>query len=217
MLFINNFEIELNVLIQNVTHLNLESCKLGDDHDFLRNVLQICPVIESLNLAQNNLSGKGLRNLFRSTHLNVQTNLKYLDISNNANITSSGILNYVEPVKSIISLILSVDFGDSLLPAFERKSRPEIIFVDENKGWGSELIDSWQAELKILEDNKKKKIRDNFYSKANATVPLDKTDGKKSKSKIMFQRVATKMPSPKRRKLNPDNDDSFDDILSLYQ
>ena len=58
---VNNYEVELGILLTHVTALDLTGCLLGDCHDLVYHIGQKLKALEFLNLSQNDLTNKGLR------------------------------------------------------------------------------------------------------------------------------------------------------------
>ena len=58
---INNYELEINLLLTCVTDLDLSGCHLGDFHDLLYHIGKELKALATLDLTGNNLTNKGLR------------------------------------------------------------------------------------------------------------------------------------------------------------
>jgi hypothetical protein len=96
------------------------------------------PSLEVLILSHNDLSSKGLRNLFLKMNDKNVCRLNYIDISGNLDISCRGIVNYVCSVTSIDKIVVSTSMVttsnnvdqhgfDKLMAKegkFRRKNRP---------------------------------------------------------------------------------------------
>ena len=101
--------------------------------------MTISTSLEVLILSRNDLTSKGLRNLFLSKNV---CRLKYIDVSGNVDISCRGIVNYVCSVSSVDKIVVSASMVttsanvdqngfDKMMTTegkFRRKTRPGILF-----------------------------------------------------------------------------------------
>ena len=241
---INELDFQMPFLVQALKKLDISGCGLGDEHDILP-LLKKCCRLESLCLANNELTYKGLRTVF-GIKTTVSMNLEYLDISDNFCITHIGLTRYVIPLKSIKKIIVSIKICDidewnTKLQSY--KFGVQKVMADKreqivNQGWASELIDNWQkfkridkhplANKKSSYNNErldKRKLAQHFYSRKGIDQrtreekrELPKTSNSEYGT-FLCERVLhiTSYPdTSKRRKVSNDNEEYLS-ILSMYE
>ncbi|HIF15347.1 MAG TPA: hypothetical protein EYQ86_08560 [Bacteroidetes bacterium] len=176
---LNNYEEEFKAIFRQIKRLDLTGCQLGDEHELLPYLGTSCPHLESLVLAANCLSSKGLRLSFGvPTSGNFRfPSLLSLDLRQNPSITIGGVKRYViEVMKDKVLHVLHVsavsysqipEQGKCFQPSFQR------VVVDclvpeqliENKGWACPMVEGWHARMREkLKMNQIKKARTRFYA-----------------------------------------------------
>lgn len=230
---INNYEHELCSVLSHVVHLDLSGCHLGDDHDILR-AFKDMSVLQSLGLANNNLSSKALRVAFGQLSP-VNKRLEYFDVSSNPRVTVQGIKVYlVQPsAESFLQrLVVSVSHGDVemydrvLEPYMQRKSRPDLLTVD-SQGWAKSLLDSWAERMKEREHKKLSRVATKdaakrFYGQKNPNTNIPYSSSLPTCQVYMYEKKRKQLKKPTtiehllQNKQQQDGEGE-EDILAMYK
>ena len=240
---INELDLQMPFLIQGLKKLDISGCGLGDNHDLLP-LLKTCYRLESLSLADNNLTYKGLRTVF-GLKATISMNLEYLDISDNFCITHIGVTRYVIPLKSIKKIYVSIKMCDkdewnNKLISYKFSVQKNMADKREqivNQGWASEIIDNWEnikstnkwplANMKCSYNNErldKRKLAQHFYSRKGKDQPTrDKCEVRTSSNSeygtFLCERLLHSIcysDKSKRRKVSGDDEDYLS-ILGMYE
>ena len=243
---ISELDYQIPSLIRYVQKLDLSGCRLGDSHDILP-LLKTCEKLESLSLADNMLTYKGLRAAFGiTTHKEMK--IKNLDITRNFEINYLGVVHYIIPLKSVQKIFVSVKTSDKkewkekLLESnfcFQNVLEKSLKLTFENDGWAKWTIDNWHNIVKELSKQSndstkyvakrervtKRNIAQGFYhiKKERKNTPLEgeiKNDGNLYETHLYKRSVKALWPIPEAKRLHMnrnEEDDDYTSVLSLYR
>lgn len=168
----------LEILCLPVTHLDFHGCRLGNNNDILRAVVDM-ENLKVLNLSCNDLSEDGFRQLlarFKMYKRGFQA-LESLDISENlVNIKTLKTLLSLPKLKNLrISLTSSLVMGNSQFveewQSCIKHQNFEIMPLDrkianniETKGWGTSIVDVWKKKVEELETARQAKLANRCQS-----------------------------------------------------
>jgi len=195
MLMINNFELCLPMIITSTAKLDLTRCELDDDHDLLGHLVHM-NMLESLSLAENQLTDRGLRRLLLpAAGGKYLARLTYLDLAGNR--LDRKALARINLVKSLSTIVLGEkdfqlkEIETTLKNCFRLRKCPRFEKI-ETSGFGSQLLDAWSDKSKVKVKAKKPKT-EGFYSKPPCVLGSSGTASEfflaVSKNKLMFERV----------------------------